>query len=196
LSARSELEMTGSFHPDLGLAASASAVHRDPHWYACYTRARAEKQVARTLVQRGIDSYVPLIPRERLWKDRRKLVEFPLFPSYVFGRFTLRDVHAVLTTPGVATIVRQHGVPAPIAEAELENVRRFAWALGRAGLEPEARPLVTEGERVRVIEGPFIGVEGMVVESRGRKRVIVGIGAIGQGLEIDIDTRLLMRLAD
>jgi hypothetical protein len=41
------------------------------------------------------------------------------------------------------------------------------------------------------MEGPFEGVEGIVVEARGRKRVLVGLAAIGQGLEIDIDTRLL-----
>ena len=172
-----------------------SVLYHGPHWYACYTRARAEKQVARTLVQRGIDSYLPMVARKRHWKDRQKLVEFPLFPSYVFGRFTLRDVHVVLTTPGVSTIVRQQGLPAPIAEEELENVRRFAWAITQAGIEPDLRPLITEGERVRVIVGPFVGVEGTVIESRGRKRVLVGISAIGQGVEIDIDAGLLKRLS-
>ena len=164
------------------------------HWYACYTRARAEKQVAKTLEQRGIESYLPLIARERQWKDRRKVVEFPLFPSYVFGKFGPRQVHAVLTTPGVSTIVRSQGVPAPVADNELENVRRFAQALVTTGMEPQARPLIGEGERVRVTEGAFAGVEGVVIESRGRKRVVVGISAIGQGLEIDIDTRLLQPL--
>src|SRR5262245_54926598 len=111
-------------------------------WYACYTRARAEKQVARTLEQRGIESYLPLIPRERQWKDRRKVVEFPLFPSYVFSRFGPHHVHAVLTTPGVSTIVRSRGVPVPVADEELENVRRFAQALTSSGVEAEVRPLI------------------------------------------------------
>jgi len=163
-------------------------------WYACYTRARAEKQVAKTLEQRGIESYLPLIPRERQWKDRRKVVEFPLFPSYVFSRFGPDHVHSVLTTPGLSTIVRSRGVPVPVADDELENVRRFAHALTRSGAEAEVRPLIGEGQRVRVTDGAFAGVEGVVIESRGRKRVVVGISAIGQGLEIDIDTRLLQPL--
>ena len=166
----------------------------ESRWYACYTRARAEKQVAKFLEQRGIESYLPLILRERQWKDRRKVVPFPLFPSYVFGRFALPDVHAVLSTPGVSTIVRAQGQPAPIAEEELGNVRRFAQAIASTGIEPEARPLLQGGQRVRISEGPFEGVEGLVIESRGRKRVLVGITAIGQGLEIDIDTRLLKPL--
>ena len=166
-------------------------LYAEPHWYACYTRARHEKMVETQLRQRGLESYLPLVQQVRQWSDRKKVVQFPLFPSYVFGRFTLREVHAVLTTPGVSTIVRASGYPTPIADTELENVKRFAIGLAESGLEPETRPFLVEGQWVRVLEGPFEGVEGMVVERRGRKRVLVGLAAIGQGLEIDIDTRLL-----
>jgi transcription antitermination factor NusG len=150
--------------------------------------------VASLLVQRGIESYLPLIPRQRQWKDRKKIVPFPMFPSYVFGRFAIADVHSVLTTPGLSTIVRTQGQPTPIAEDELRNVRLLAEAIARTGVEPETRPLIVDGQKVRVSDGPFEGVEGIVIESRGRKRVLVGITAIGQGLEIDIDTRLLKLL--
>ena len=166
-------------------------LYAEPHWYACYTRARHEKQVEAQLRQRGFESYLPVIQQVRQWSDRKKVVEFPLFPSYVFGRFTLREVHAVLTTPGVSTIVRASGYPTPIPEGDLENVKRFAVAIAESGLEPEAHPFFAEGQWVRVQDGPFEGVEGVVVERRGRKRVLVGLAAIGQGLEIDIDTRLL-----
>ena len=166
-------------------------LYAEPHWYACYTRARHEKMVETQLRQRGLESYLPLVQQVRQWSDRKKVVQFPLFPSYVFGRFTLREVHAVLTTPGVSTIVRASGYPTPIADTELENVKRFAIGLAESGIEPETRPFLVEGQWVRVLEGPFEGVEGMVVERRGRKRVLVGLAAIGQGLEIDIDTRLL-----
>jgi transcription termination/antitermination protein NusG len=189
------MSMAGSFFADAADPGDLPVdLYEETRWYACYTRARAEKQVVKTLNQRGFESYLPLIPRQRQWKDRKKVVPFPLFPSYVFGRFTLRDVHSILTTPGVSTIVRTRGQPTPIPDEELENVRRFAEAIAATGIEPEARPLIQEGQRVRVTEGAFEGVEGIVIESRGRKRVLVGITAIGQGLEIDIDTRLLKPL--
>ena len=166
-------------------------LYSEPHWYACYTRARHEKQVETQPRQRGVDSYLPLVQQVRQWSDRKKAVQFPLFPSYVFGRFTLSEVHAVLTTPGVSTIVRANGYPTPIPSGDLDNVKKFVAALAELGLEPDPRPFLTEGQWVRVLEGPFEGVEGVVVERRGRKRVLVGLAAIGQGLEIDIDTRLL-----
>lgn len=162
-----------------------------PHWYACYTRSRHEKQVETLLKERGFESYLPVIARERQWKDRKKLVDFPLFPSYVFGRFTLAQLHSVLTTRGVSTIVRTNGYPTPIPDADIQNVQRFVSAIAQTGIETEQRPFLTEGQWVRILDGPFDGVEGVVVEQRGRKRVLVGVEAIGQGLEIDIDARLL-----
>ncbi|MEJ2218419.1 MAG: UpxY family transcription antiterminator [Gemmatimonadota bacterium] len=169
-------------------------LYDEPRWYACYTRARHEKRVERALAERRVDSYLPLVQRERQWKDRRKLVAFPLFPSYVFARFAWRHVHDVLTTPGVSTVVRMDGRPAPIPDEDLENVRRFTKALVETGLEPEPRPFVREGQRVRVTNGPFQGVEGVVAEQRGTRRVLVGLPVIRQGFEVDLDLSVLQPL--
>lgn len=168
--------------------------YTEPRWYACYTRARHEKQVAELLQQKEIERYLPLLPRISQWKDRKKRVEFPLFPSYVFGRFPLADLHRVLAIPGVSTIVRVNGQPTPIADEELDNIRRFIDALATTGMEPTPAPYFAEGERVRVTDGPFKGVTGMVLELRGRGRILVGLEAIGQALEIDIDRALLESL--
>lgn len=168
----------------------------DPaRWFACYTRARHEKKAERGLRERGFGTYLPMVERERQWKDRKKLVWFPLFPSYVFARFRLSEVHGVLGTPGVATIVRVEGRPVAIPDGEMENVRRFVAALQASGVEAELKPLVVEeGERVRVMEGPFRGVEGVVVERRGKRRVLVGLSAIRQGLEVDVAVDTVERI--
>jgi transcription termination/antitermination protein NusG len=173
-----------------------SLQHEIAHWYACHTRARHEKRVREQLARRGVETYLPVLLRERQWSDRRKLVEFPMFPGYVFGRFTLNEIHRVVTVPGVATVIHQNGTPAPIGDDEVENVRRFVAALTETGQIPEPRPF-QRGEAVRVMHGPFEGVEGIVVERRGRRRVLVGLKTIGQGMEIDIDGRHLqpMRLS-
>jgi transcription antitermination factor NusG len=163
-------------------------------WYACYTRARHEKQVERALAGHRVESYLPLVEWERQWKDRRKRVAFPLFPSYVFARFAWRDVHEVLTTPGVSTVVRMDGRPAPIPDDDLENVRRFTRALTETGIDPTPQPFVRAGQRIRVMDGPFEGVEGVVVERRGTRRVLVGLSTIRQGFEVDLDQRVLQLL--
>jgi transcription termination/antitermination protein NusG len=141
--------------------------------------------------ERGIETYLPLVPRVSQWKDRKKLVEWPLFPSYVFSRIALRDSHLVLGVPGVATLVRSAGRPAPIEDSEIENVRLFARALRGGDIPTQARPFYAEGNWVEVQEGPFAGVRGVVVERRGRRRVLIGLRAIGQGIEVDIPVDVL-----
>lgn len=177
------------FDDDTGRA--PAELYTEPRWYACYTRARHEKKVASVLATQGIDSYVPVATRTSQWKDRKKRVAFPLFPGYVFGRFTLQDVHRVLTTPGVSTIVRTNGYPTPISDDDIGNVRAFTEALERSDVEPVRRPYFAEGTRVRVTDGPFKDVSGIVVETRGRGRILIGLEVIGQGLEIDIDAGVL-----
>jgi transcription antitermination factor NusG len=167
-----------------------------PRWYACYTRARHEKRVHGLLERKGMESYLPLMPRESQWADRRKTVLWPLFPGYVFARFSLRDMHEVVVTPGLATILKLNGLPVPIPDGELDNVRLLVSAAGRAGIEPEPlQPLVQPGHWVRVEDGPFTGLEGQVVQRRGRTRVRVELRATGHAVEVDIDERAL-RLAD
>jgi transcription antitermination factor NusG len=166
-------------------------VWENAQWFACYTRARHEKRVEALLRERGFDSYLPTFPRVRQWKDRKKLIDWPLFPGYVFGQFPVGELYRVVSIPGVATIVRTNGRPVPVRFEDLENVRRFAQALADVDVAPELVPFVGVGQWVRVREGPFEGVCGVVLEQRNRRRVRVGVEAIGQGLEVDIDTRLL-----
>ena len=167
----------------------------DRCWYACYTRSRHEKRVNALLAHKGIESYLPLAPRVQQWSDRRRTVQWPMFPGYVFGRFSARDLHTVISLPGVSTVVASSGKPVPIGDDELDNVRRFADALANGGLELELRSYIAEGQWVQVTEGPLEGIRGIVIERRNRKRVIVGLRAIGQGLEVDVDTRFLKPIA-
>ncbi|HWV57600.1 MAG TPA: UpxY family transcription antiterminator [Longimicrobiales bacterium] len=171
-------------------------LYREPRWYACYTSARREKKVEALLRDRGFESYLPLVMRKRQWTDRQVIVPWPMFPSYVFARFALCDFHAILTTPGIATVVRTNGLPTPIPDEELDNVRQLAEVLARSEIEPVIRPLVKAGQRVRVTDGPFKGIRGIVVQVRGRRRVLVGLRAVGQALQVNIDTRYLQPLND
>ena len=167
--------------------------HDLPHWYACYTRARAEKRVEQLLLEQNLDAYLPTMTRERVWADRKKLVVFPLFPSYVFGRFSHAELHSVLSIPGVATVVRYAGRLAPIADAEIENIRLLATGLACTDQHPEPQPL-REGQWVRVVDGPFKGMEGVLIEEPRRTCVLAGLRTIGQGLTIRIDHAMIQAI--
>lgn len=174
-----------SFLP--GRARAPDLLYDEPHWYACQTRSRHEKVVERLLLHQNIETYLPVAVRESQWKDRRKQIAFPLFPGYVFARFTLHELIRVVSTHGVGRVVSARGYPTPIPSSEIESVRLLSTAAAATGIPAEPVDLVRQGTWVRVSAGPFKGVRGIVVERRGRRRVLVGIVAIGQGLEVDID---------
>jgi transcription antitermination factor NusG len=163
-------------------------------WYACQTRSRAEKRVERLLMDRGIEAYLPRVHRERRWADRTRIVEFPLFPGYVFGRFRLDQLHPVLATVGLTTVVRLAGRPAPIADDEIENLRRLAAGVAATSQRPQPQPF-SEGDWVRVIGGPFGDLEGVVVQLRGKRHVLAGLRAIGQGIVVFIEAGRLQKIA-
>jgi transcription antitermination factor NusG len=160
-------------------------VERDAAWVACYTMVNREKQVDAYLRRRGIRSYLPLVTRMRQWHDRKKKLHQPLFPSYVFARVSPRSLDTVLATPGVAAVVRMAGRPVAIAEADIDNIERFARALTAVGAEPP-RVTLEVGRRARIVAGAFAGVCGVVVAQRGDTRVLVGLESLGLGFGVDV----------
>lgn len=168
------------------LVSASERITRVRAWYACYTHSRSEKKVETLLRQRGIESFLPVVARERQWHDRRKVVPFPLFPSYVFARFDPTDMIPVLSTPGLSAVVKFDGRLAQIPDADIDNIARFARALSDHRLEVPPTVQYHKGQTVRITSGPFSGIQGIVTEVRGRRRVLVGLRTIGLGFEVDV----------
>ncbi len=166
--------------------APPEALHPQPLWYACRTRARAEKQVDRLLERTGLETYLPLVERERQWADRKKRVGFPLFPGYTFARFGLGQFLEVVQTPGLVEVVGGRQRPTPVREEELEAVRRFAQGVEETGLVPEPADWLEPGTPVLVVCGPFQGMRGHLVEVRGRSRVVVRLTAIRLAVGVEM----------
>ena len=94
-------------------------------WYAVYTKPRWEKKVRASLEGRNIVSYCPLNRVSRQWSDRVKIVEEPLFKSYVFVFIGENDLTSVRFVDGVLNYVYWQGKPAKIRNEEIELIRKF-----------------------------------------------------------------------
>lgn len=169
------LEATPSIQPAADFSKS--------HWYAAYTVARHEKRVALQMQGSGIDHFLPLYRSLHRWKDRKKQVELPLFPSYVFVRLPLKDRLQVLRLPGVVQLVSCKGEPVPLPEGEMEALRN-GWAQ-RLSLEP--CPYLKMGCRVRVYRGPLSGMEGFLVRRKEKCRVVLSIDLIARSVAAEVD---------
>ena len=79
------------------------------HWFAIWTRSRHEQVVREQLERKHIDAFLPTITRWSRWKDRKKKIDWPLFPGYCFARFDLDDALPILKCTGVVNIVSFDG---------------------------------------------------------------------------------------
>ncbi len=162
-------------------------------WLAIYTRPRWEKKVNQLLTEKGFESYCPLNKVKRKWSDRIKVVEEPLFKSYVFVKVAEEDRSEVRMTSGAINFVYWNGKPAVIKEKEIAAIRRFLNEYENV----EARPMdVKINQRVRIINGTFMDQEGKVLELR-HKTAKVAIDSLGYILVAHIErTKLTSALPD
>lgn len=152
-------------------------------WLAVYTKPRWEKKVNLLLKDKGIECYCPLNKVRRKWSDRIKVVEEPLFKSYVFVRISEDGMTNVRMTNGVVNFLYWLNKPAVIKEKEIETIQKFL----NEYMNVEANPVnVQPDSRVRINRGAFMDKEG-VVKRLMSKKVEVVIESIGYSLTAYID---------
>jgi transcription antitermination factor NusG len=151
-------------------------------WFAVATIAKHEKVIAKQFEQRSIEYYLPLCTSLRQWKDRKVALDLPLFSGYIFVRIAALNKGMVERVPGVLRIVSFNGALVPIAEEEIERVRRVAelW-------KAEPYPYLNKGKRVRVCSGPLDGIEGIVLHRKGKLRIVISVDSIMRSFQIELD---------
>jgi transcription antitermination factor NusG len=155
-------------------------------WYVLFVRSNQEKKVAERLRGRDVEYFLPCYKSLRQWKDRRVMLEIPLFPGYIFLRLPLAERARALTVPNVVALVGTRNQPSAISEEEI------AWI--KLGLEhgrAEPHPYLALGQRVLVTEGVMCGMEGILVHKRNNTRVVVSLDSIARSFVVEIDVACL-----
>ncbi len=153
-----------------------------PCWYAAYTNVRHERRVAAQLEDRLITHFLPTYHSVRRWKDRRKELDLPLFPGYVFVHVASRNRLRVLQISGVVRFVSFGGRPVPLRDDEVESLKNAT----ASGFRTEPHPYLTVGRRVRVKYGPLAGLEGILVRKKDRFRVVISIDLIMRSVATEV----------
>ena len=151
-------------------------------WFALRTKPRAEKAVAEALRAKGYEEFLPLHFERRRWSDRVASVEVPLFPSYLFCRFDVRQRLPILTTPGVMLVVGAAKQPEPVDETEIASLQ----ALVASRLPLQAWPYLHIGQRIRIIGGPLAGAEGILQSVKSRNRLVVSVTLLQRSVAVEI----------
>ena len=156
---------------------------RNSSWYALYTKHQHEKSAARSLINKGFETLVPLYSAAHRWKDRTQKVELPLFPCYVFVKTGLDRRVDILKTPGVFWFVGNGEYASPIPVREIEAVRRITLSAAKCA----PHPFLKFGDRVRVIAGPLAGLEGILIRMKSQCRIVLSVQLLKQAVAVEVD---------
>jgi len=163
-----------------------------PNWYAVYTYPKAEKIVCNKLREMGVEAFLPLHQVVRQWSDRKKKVEAPLFPNYVFVRTTPNRQFELCRIPELVRFVTCDDQPVPISEKVINDLKKLL--AGDIEVYDNAFDYKV-GERVKVVYGQFAGTQGFLVGVSGRKRLVVRIEVLQSLVSVEIGTHCVMPLA-
>ncbi|MET0461937.1 MAG: UpxY family transcription antiterminator [Chitinophagaceae bacterium] len=163
----------------------------DAGWFVIYTKPRHEKRIIRQLDHLDVCHFLPIIKTLRNWSDRKKYVDVPLFPSYIFVK--LKDAQAYFDTldiEGILYYVRSGKQIARISETIINNLRLIiSNAVAPVEVSTE---VIRPGTLLRIKEGPFIGFCCEVIEHRGRQKILVRIELLKRNILLDVPVESLM----
>lgn len=158
-------------------------VDSSPLWFALYVKPRHEFLVQRDMAKSGLEVYLPAINKVSQWKDRKKRIDFPLFPGYLFARVLPVPDHflVLLKTRGIMRILSAvPGHPTPIPDTEISALKTLLTSDKELDIHPELQV----GKVVRIKKGIFAGVEGVISQKGGQFLLHVNISMLGRCITV------------
>ena len=140
------------------------------------------------LTENGFEAYLPIQRKRHQWSDRLKWVEEPLIRSYIFIRVNESEYYNAINTPGLVCYVTFEGKAAPIPDRQIDMLK----ILLNEGTEMEvSNERFAAGEKIIVISGPLVGMQGEMVQYRGKKKVLVRLGLTGTNILVTVGLDLI-----
>ena len=152
-------------------------------WLALRVKSNCEKAVATAVQLKGFEEFLPLYRSSHRWSDRLKSIDAPLFPGYVFCHIDPDVRLPILTIPGALHFVGIGKVPVPVEDSEIAAIQKAVTS----GLPAEPWEYLTVGQMVRLEAGPLAGLEGILIETRDRCRVVVSVGLLQRSVAVQVE---------
>jgi transcription antitermination factor NusG len=154
------------------------------NWHAVYLRSKTEKKVFHEISNKGIKCFLPLQTSKRIWSDRVKVITEPLLPGYIFVRISLSEYYDVLFTNGVLKYVCFDNKPAVVSEYQINLLKLFVEHLNDKIEVSSER--IRKGNFVKIINGPLKNTVGEVMETRGKRQLLLRFDQLGYVLQVDL----------
>lgn len=156
---------------------------RTRKWHIAYTFPKAERKANEKLELMGVATFLPLHKVIRNWSDRKKKLEVPLFPNYIFINTCEHQRYEILQIKELIRYVSFDGKPAIVSETLIESLRKMLK--GNVEVSDEE---FHEGMRIKVVDGLFMGAEGILVRKNSKSRLVVQIQVLRRTVSVDISS--------
>jgi len=160
---------------------------RVDEWMVLRTKSRHEHLVESCLQRKSIEAYLPRHKVTRRWKDRRRVVELPLFPGYVFVQPSSDQYADMRYIRGACGLVLVGNQPATMPEKDLQAIKILVGSDAELTMEMN----IVVGQRVKVIEGPFAGAEGELVRAMSQERLVINAHLLGCSVSVEVDRDMI-----
>lgn len=134
------------------------------------------------MVEAGFETYLPLQEQVRQWHDRKKKLQIPLFPNYIFVKVSIIKIYEVLKFPRVVRCIKFNNKPSQVREDEIDLIRNVERNYTNIIVSNK----LERGERVTIQGGPLDGVTGIIEESRNSRHVVININSISYSLKVSL----------
>lgn len=151
------------------------------NWYVVYTKPKWEKKVAERLNEIGVVAYCPLVAKERQWSDRKKVVNVPLFNSYIFVQIEEQERSRVFEIPGAVRYLFWLGKPAMVKDSEIETIQN--WLSAPATYEVSLDEW-KKGDKIVLESGPFVSQSAIIQEVKQNHYIMI-LESLGCVLRVD-----------
>jgi transcription antitermination factor NusG len=159
-------------------------------WYLIYTKPRHERKVHARLSEMNIRSFLPTRKVLRNWHDRKKYIDEPLFPSYVFIYLEDRqNYYNGMETEGYLCYVRSGKTCARVSESIIDNIRLIA---GRQEEIDISDRHFQPGRKLVINQGPLAGLNCELVEFSGRQKALVRVDLLQRNILLTLSSEYLM----
>ena len=160
----------------------------ETNWFIFYTSPRAEKIVCQELIKRNYDAFLPLTRTLRVWKNRqKKWIDQVLFPCYIFVNTEESELYNIKQVPKIVCHIHCAGKPSIIPLKVIDTIKKVISMEQEISVDTE----FYEGENVKIVYGPLVGYEGILVKQKGKTRFGIQLKEIKHTVLIDMCTSLV-----
>ena len=161
-------------------------------WYLIYTKPRHERKVQNRLTELNINSFLPTKKTLRTWHDRRKYVDEPLFPSYIFIYLEdMQHYYEGMDAEGSLYYVRSGKEIARVNETIVDNIK---LAISEAKEIEVSETRFLPGRRLVIREGPLTGLSCEVVQFKNKKKLLVRVDLLQRNILMSLPEESLMAI--